>query len=346
MIAEMNFNWPIIGHDKLKKNLQTGIRNQSMAHAYLFYGPKKVGKTLTAKFFAKSILCENYRKRFYGKAGDDTTPCGQCSACRQVENRIYPDLYFLERESAKKSGVKQQISVSQVRDLLTRINKRSFLNSYKVVIIPEAEYLSVQAANSLLKTLEEPFAKTVIILIAGEKRNILPTILSRSRILKFLPVARTAIYDYLVEKGANRELAKELSFMAHGRPTVAMKLFTDKELLREYRQMNKEILGLLKNDVIEKFKQIEQHTKKGQDKEKIQQKLTYLTGLLRDVLLVKNYKRELLANPYLEEELSVFAEQKSTGELCRLIYGAEQAKEYIKANINSRLVLENLLLNN
>ncbi|HMB25925.1 MAG TPA: DNA polymerase III subunit delta' C-terminal domain-containing protein, partial [Patescibacteria group bacterium] len=154
------------------------------------------------------------------------------------------------------------------------------------------------------------------------------------------------IYDYLVEKGANRELAKELSFMAHGRPTVAMKLFTDKELLREYRQMNKEILGLLKNDVIEKFKQIEQHTKKGQDKEKIQQKLTYLTGLLRDVLLVKNYKRELLANPYLEEELSVFAEQKSTGELCRLIYGAEQAKEYIKANINSRLVLENLLLNN
>jgi DNA polymerase III subunit delta' len=346
MNKHIKLDWQIIGHDQIKKFLQTSIDNQAIAHAYLFYGPAKVGKTLTAKTFAKSLLCANYRKYVLGEPIDSSTPCCVCSACEKFEKKIYPDLYVLEREVNEKTGkVKSAITVSQVRGLLDKIAKRSFMNSFKIVIIPEAERLNKEASNCLLKTLEEPAPKTVIILVSSSKDLILPTILSRVQMFKFLPITRNGIYEYLLEKGANRSEAKELASVAQGRPTVAMKYFTKKELFEEHKKDVHSVLRLFSDGVIDKFKFVEALTNKYNGNEDLLLFLNKLTAVVRDLILVNNYKNDLVTNLYLDTDLQIISGKYDQTKLRQFIVMIEKTKVMLNKNINSRLALENLLLN-
>jgi len=202
MSKEINFDWPIVGHDKIKGFLQTTIRNNVLSHAFIFEGPAQVGKTLTAKLFANSIVCDGFENLKEEKV---TLPCHRCDACRQFSKNMHPDFYVLEREINEKTGVKKNfITVAQIRALQEKINKRAFLNSYKIVLIPEAQYLNQEASNCLLKTLEEPAARTIMILITPNRDALLPTIQSRCQVLKFLPIIKERIYEYLLAQGANK----------------------------------------------------------------------------------------------------------------------------------------------
>ncbi|NQT49928.1 DNA polymerase III subunit delta' [Candidatus Kuenenbacteria bacterium] len=346
----LQFNWPIIGHHKIKQFLQTSIVNDKLAHAYIFYGPEKVGKTLTAKTFANTILCEKYQT--YSSPTASTVesnliaPCGECSSCHQFEKNIYADFYIVEREVDEKTGKKKSlISVAQIRDLLEKISKRAFLNSYKIVIIPEAQKLNQEASNCLLKTLEEPSPRTIIILISPSKELLLPTILSRSQAFKFLAVTKKDIYEYLIGKGANRSYAKELSNVASGRPTVAMKFFNDSNRFLEYKNDNLELFNVFTQSTVEKFKFIEGFVNKNKSKDVLLKKLDYLSSLTRDVLMISSYKNELIANAYLENKLERAAADYSQTRLKNFAVRIEETKDLLRKNINPRLVLENLILN-
>lgn len=348
MQTAADFNWPIIGHKRIKQFLQTGIIKNSLAHAYLFYGPRQVGKTLTAKLLAKSILCENYSSYLgVNRASSEkiVLPCGECNACRQFDKNIYADFYLVEREINEKTGKKKDvIAVSQIRELLEKVSRRAFLNSYKIVLIPEAEALNKEAGNCLLKTLEEPAPRTIIILIGLNKNLLLPTILSRCQILKFLPVKETEIYQYLLDRGANRSEAKELSAIAYGRPTVAMKFFTDQTALSEYKRDNTQLLDVLRAGAAAKFKWAESVTKKNEGLDELTATLNQLSGLARDLLLINCYKSELMSNQYLEEKLSGLSGYYSPERLAAFLGRIEETKALIGKNINPRLALESLLL--
>lgn len=183
----------IIGHKNITSFLEKSVKNGEISHAYLFYGPSHLGKKAVASHFAEVILG------------------------RPIAN--HPDVYLVGRErDEKESKLAKNISIEQIRELERKLSLSSFLNSYKIGIIEEAETMSEEAANSLLKTLEEPTPKTVIILLSTSTSALPATIVSRCQTLKFLPVAKEKIYDHLLNLGAGRDEARDLSGISFGKP--------------------------------------------------------------------------------------------------------------------------------
>jgi len=341
MVSEISFDWPIVGHGKIKDILQRNIGNNNLAQAFVFEGPSQVGKTLTAKLFANSILCESFNIE-----GKKTLPCGVCNACRQFNKNIHPDLYYLERELNDKTGEKKSfITVAQVRSLQEKIKKRSFLNSYKLVIIPEAQCLNQEASNSLLKTLEEPGVNTIMILLTPSRDLLLPTIQSRCQIFKFLPVTRDEIYAYLLTQGANRSNAKELAAFAQGRPTVAMHLLNSGEELTSLKKNSELLLGLFGQNVTEKFKTVENLINSNETDQKLGDLLDCFTLLVRDLIMISSYNIDLIAHSFLQEKLEQTAKRYTLEKLKDIMEEIEMTKVYLQQNINPKFALENLILN-
>jgi DNA polymerase-3 subunit delta' len=341
----MTFNWPIVGHGNIKKFLQKSIIRGKLAQGYLFYGPEMVGKMQTARAFAQSLLCENYRTALSEGKDEQTAPCRVCPACRQFQKNIYPDFFLVEREANEKTGKKRnEITVAQIRELLSRITKRAFSNSFKIVIIPEAEALSEEASNCLLKILEEPPGRTIFLLISLTKEALLPTVLSRLQAFRFLAVPWREIYEELLRKGAERSLALELAKIAEGRPTLAMKLFSDGEQYQKLMNERRELIGFFQNSIVGSFQLIEKMTVRNKDVDLILGKLDALEVITRDALLTLLSDKEMLVNKFLTEELMVVAKQRSISGWQEYLSRIEEAKEYVRANVSPRLVFENLVL--
>lgn len=338
------FNWPIIGHEKIKSFLARSIVNNSFAHAYLFYGSEMVGKMAMAKAFAGSLLCENSHL-LVEKKEDLTLPCGLCSSCRQFQKKIHADLYIVEREINEKTGKrKNAISVSQIRELLEKISKRSFSNSFKIIIIPEAGALNDEAGNCLLKSLEEPTPRTIFILISLQRDVILPTILSRTQSFKFLPVPKETIYRHLVEKGANRNAANAISKIAAGRTTVAMNLFASAEKFRQLQDERRELLQFFQGGLVEKFQFVENFINKNREADALSVKLDELEIIARDVLFLSLSADDLVVCEFLRDDLKRLAIESTVNDLMNFISRIEATRRYLRSNVNARLAFENLIL--
>lgn len=165
----------IIGNSSVQEYLQKVIENKSFAHAYVFSGPQHIGKTTFAEWFINNIICDE-----------------RCEIhLEEKHNQIYPDFYFLEREEGKKD-----ISVEQVRKLIGSLQMTSLLGNYKVAVINGAEYLNSASSNALLKALEEPTSKTLLILLTSNEEHLLQTIRSRSVIIRLQSVSREEMTRY------------------------------------------------------------------------------------------------------------------------------------------------------
>jgi len=194
------FNWEIIGHKKIIHFLETCIQRDNLSQGYLFYGPKSIGKHTLIRRFILNLMC------FNADENKSEIPCMRCEQCRQINKNIHSDVMWIKKEADKKN-----ITVEQIRNLQESLAVHSFFKLYKIAVIENAENLSLAAANALLKTLEEPTSKTILILLA-ERINRLPkTVLSRVQKIKFLAVSQKEIYDNLLELGAERELANCLA---------------------------------------------------------------------------------------------------------------------------------------
>ena len=336
-IMSNKYNWPVVGHDKIKNFLQNSIEKDNPAHAYLFHGCQGIGKVEIAMLFAKSLICL--------KQGD-SLPCNHCRSCEQFDKLVYPDLFILEREMNEKTDKKKQfVTVNQVRDLQEKINKRAFLNSYKIVIIKEAHLLNKESSNSLLKTLEEPTQKTIIILVTDNKEAILPTIISRCQLIKFQPVDRDSIYSYLVdEKQVDRTTAKEIARIVNGRANKADEYQSDSEKFQNDKQLNRDLLDLLKKSLTQRFATVDKLIRKGSTIEEVNSLFDKLIVLFRDLILINSENSNLIVNIYLENELTALAKSLSSKKIVSNINILEKAKELVQKNVNSKLVFENVLV--
>src|SRR3989338_4068853 len=215
----IKFNWQIIGHKPIISYLQAMISNNTLGHAYLFYGLNGLGKNTLAQYFIKSIYCCS-----------NQSPCDSCAHCRQIVRQIHPDIIYLECQPGKKN-----ITIEQVREARAKIHRGTFLNSHKIIFIRDAQTLSLAAANGLLKILEEPTAKTIFIFLTPTLKGIPETILSRVQVIKFLPVPLKELEGYLIKKGLDKSQAYQLAHLSQGCPGRVLSLLGHSKLLAEYQ---------------------------------------------------------------------------------------------------------------
>jgi DNA polymerase III subunit delta' len=336
--------WPLCGNRPIVGFLEKSLSSSQIAGAYIFSGPRDLGKTATAIFFAKSLLCQN------SKNGGSPLACGRCASCRQMQNdssaddglrMMHGDFHLLCRETDKKN-----ISVEQVREFIRIMEMSSFMNSYKIGIIKDANELSEGAANALLKTLEEPREKVAIILTVSHLDNIPATIASRCQILNFLPVPFSDIYDYLVNRlDCPRSEAKNIARLSLGRPALAAKFWEDKEFYQSYKEKAELFLSFFKDDINERLRAAESAVGSKEEDDKTESAANIIgiwQGVARDLLSLYTNNGDLIQHEIWREELGQISSRLGGQRLLAISKSLESGKDYLSANVNPRLVLENI----
>lgn len=343
----MFYSWPIIGHKKIIKLFQKTITDKNLSHAYLFLGPSHIGKATTARVFAQALQCElnqtdtnnsGEKTLFYNnnKKTDIKIPCGQCQSCKLIEKNSHPDTIIL-------TG-KGNIKIEQTRDLQHQINLKPLSSVYKICIIEDVERLTQEAANSLLKILEEPPPNSVLILTCTTLNYILPTISSRCQIIKFQQVDPLEIKKELIKRGGQEKLASNLSLMSCGRPGVAFNLASNPDILKKQLQLIND-LGKLKNSYSKQINFAQDLIKNFTDNNflHLENIMDFWLGWFRDLLLIKQGCNNLILNITEKDRLKEQAQNYSIEEIRLFILKISQTKEDLKQNVNPRLLIENLI---
>ncbi len=200
----------IRGHRAQVTALSRLIVRGKPGHAYLFEGPEGVGKDVVAQALLARLACTR-------PDPESAEPCGQCPSCSAFARGDHPDVTRLERDGAT-------IKIDQVRNALKRLRYEPVVGAIKGLIVDSAELLREEAANAMLKTLEEPSGKTVFILVTSKPQLLLDTIRSRCQVLRFAPLAPDDVASLLVAEGRPEELARPASALAEGSMTLGRTL--------------------------------------------------------------------------------------------------------------------------
>lgn len=318
----------MIGQAAVKEHLQKSLQTAKVSHAYIFYGEKGSGKKTLADLFARALQCEE---------GMDE-PCNQCVSCKQALNRNQPDIIYVQHE---KPNI---ISVDEIRRQVNNsIAIKPYSSERKVYIIDEAEKMNVQAQNALLKTLEEPPAYAVIILLTTNLEAMLQTIRSRCVTLTMKPIAEMEIQRYLMrEEQIPDYKAGICAAFARGNVGRARELVVS----AEFEELKDETLQLLQQFSDKTLSDIAAFAKTKADKSSDTEGFLELLQMwYRDVLLYKatGSSKQLIFG----EEASYIKKMavKSTYEgLNRVLNAIEEARTRLAGNVNAELTLEWLLL--
>jgi DNA polymerase-3 subunit delta' len=221
----------LIGQKRAEAILARAIQNGRVSHAYLFAGPDAVGKRTAALLFAQALNCTASSSLISHPSS--LAPCGVCESCRRIAAGTHPDVHVIVPGS--KSG--QNISVEQMRDVRQDVARRPIMGRRKLYLVPSAEAMNEEAANTLLKTLEEPPEYVTLVLMAASPTRVLPTVLSRCQLVPFGLVPADRIRDWLQASGADAETAAALALTAAGRPGLALRWSQEPEVLERRRQL-------------------------------------------------------------------------------------------------------------
>jgi DNA polymerase-3 subunit delta' len=273
--------------------------------------------------------------------------CDKCPSCLKIEKRIHPDLFILEPKKSSPTAREAVLKIDEIRELQKKLLYLPYEGNTKVAIINNAECMNSQAANSFLKTLEEPPTKTLIILIASNPHQLLPTVVSRCQGIRFYPLPNEAIKKIIchhLETETGESQPEEIELRS--RRSMGQVAYALEEDLLKTSQDREELIRLVS---IVSFKRIDQvflWTKtKAKQTERIQLILDELTRILRDAALIKiDPEARGVINKDLTEQLKILALQKSTPALLTMFETVQNTKVAIKSNANSQLALENMLI--
>ncbi len=314
----------IIGHEQQKDILRRAIAHKRIAHAYLFEGADGIGKRLMALAFARVLLCERHNG------------CGECHACRKVDNNIHPDVHILETLEAT-------IKIDQVRELQQQLILKPLEGQYKFCLIENAEKFTTNAANALLKTLEEPQPDTVIILLSGQPEKLLTTIRSRCQRLPFRRLPKNQIEAVL----SNRlELdATQIAILAALSEGSFKKALGTKQsiYLEKRRELIQTLSGLSAGSNIPTLTFAEELAA---DKDDLEDYLDIFQAFFRDIMLLQYGRPDTdLVNLDLQELLHREAAKHSEQSLQIKLDQLNKARHHLQRNVNRQLALEVMLLN-
>lgn len=332
----MPFN-RILGQNTALQIITKALQNKSVAHAYLFYGLESVGKKLTAIEFAKALNCTD------AETGNN---CGDCPSCRKIDKGIHPDFFLIEPSKTTSSAREGVIKIEEIRALQKKLAYHPYEGKNKVAIIDGAETMNPQAASCFLKTLEEPTASTVLILIASNPFRLLQTLVSRCQGIRFNPLPASAIRHIIkprVDAGDIDPQELELRVM-RSQGQVSRALEEDAAAMTQYR---KDLIQLLEKASFNEMAHIFKWSKScAGDAGQIQGFLDELAGLLRDIAFLKSgYDPKSILNPDLAQPLRALANRTSIASLLKMHDSVHETKLALQGNANKQLALENMLLN-
>ena len=318
----------VVGHKDILKYISSAVENNRVSHAYILNGERGSGKKMLANLFAMTLLCET----------GDNEPCGKCHSCKQAESGNHPDIIRVTHEKPN------SISVDDIRTQVNNtVDIKPYQGPYKVYIIPQADMMTPQAQNAILKTIEEPPSYAVFLLLTENAETLLPTINSRCVMLKLRNIKDTLIKKYLME---NLEIpdykADMCTAFAQGNMGRAIMLANSdhfNEIREEAVQLLKHISEMELNEIVAAVKNISVY------KLEITDYLDIIMIWYRDVLLYKATKE--IDKVVFKDQLQSIKEQarKSSYVGIELILESlEKAKARLKANVNFDLVMELLFL--
>lgn len=318
----------IIGQEHIIEYFRNAISMDKVSHAYILNGPDKSGKMLLAEAFAAALQCEKQQEE----------PCMECRSCKQAVGRNHPDIIYVTHEKP---------NTLSVEDIRTQLNEdivlKPYSSSYKIYIVDEAEKMNVQAQNALLKTIEEPPAYAVILLLTTNADGFLPTILSRCVRLDLKPVNDEKIRSFLMkEKGVPDYQADICVAFAQGNVGKAI-LLAGSENFSEMKKSAVQLMKRLRDiDLYELSQAVKQIT---EYKLEINDYFDLMMIWYRDVLL---YKATADVNRLIFQDevysIKKEASHSSYEGIEQILESLKKAKARIRANVNFELVIELLLL--
>ena len=320
--------YSIIGQEQIKEHMQNALQMQKISHAYIIHGEKSTGKEFVARVFAMALQCE--------KGGAE--PCNECHSCKQALSKNQPDIIYVTHEKPN------TISVEDIRlQVNNDVAIKPYSSKYKVYIINEAEKMTVQAQNAILKTLEEPPAYVVILLLVSNLQTLLPTILSRCVTLNMKPVSDTLVRKYLMEELKVPDYRADVCVaFARGNIGKAKALASSEE----FDNVKNEALALLKHVHDMELQEIIQAVKKiNEYKLEISDYLDIMSIWYRDVLLFKATAdaNSLVFREEIQAIRKVVARCSYEG-IETVIHALAKAKKRLEANVNFELTMELLFL--
>lgn len=290
----------IIGNNKIKNELIKAFRTNSIAHSYIFSGQYGIGKKQIAIEFAKMILCLN----------KDNAPCGECKSCLELENDNNPDFNIIKPDG--------KIKIDQIRQMLEKVYEKPIISDKKVYIIDDAETMTVEAQNCLLKTLEEPPEYIVIILITSNESNLINTIKSRCLKLTFNPLENSEIKQYLEKYLDFQNVSETMLEIFEGSIGKALKVKEKQEL---YNNIETTLSNFSCESVIDL---INNATEIYKGKENINEILEYF-----NIYFLKKAKEEY----------------NNASKYVKAIEIVEDTKKRLVYNSNYDMTIDNLLIN-
>lgn len=318
----------ILGNDIIKEHFKKAIENHKVSHAYILTGEEGTGRKSIANAFAMTLLCE--------KGGSD--PCMVCHSCKQVLSGNHPDLIYVKHEKPNSIGV------DDIREQINdTIMVRPYSSFYKIYIMDEAEKMTVQAQNALLKTIEEPPSYAVIILITTNQEAFLPTILSRCVQLKLKPLKDFTVKSYLTEHFKVPEKESEIcAAFARGNLGKAIHLASSEE----FKELYQKVMALAKNvekmDIVDLLDRIREMKELNFD---IGEVLDLLQLWYRDVLMYKVTKdMNLLIFKDEYKVINGIVQKVDYAGLEKILDAIDTARARLDANVNMELAMELLLL--
>ena len=318
----------IYGHEIIINSLEKALETGAHAHAYIIDGISGIGKTMLSGIFSRALNC-----------AEKIRPCNECTSCKASLAFNHPDIIYVKAKGAA-------LGVSDIREQVNSVaHIRPYGYSYKIFILEQADKMTVQAQNALLKTLEEPPSYAVFLLISENSHNFLPTIVSRCVSLKLRPLTTGQVRSYLLAEGYDASLIPACAAASGGSIGRAIALAKD-ETYEEERKELQDILNSLPDsslwDILLVAKRLEKF------KDRSERMLDFMHLWYRDALVHKAVGGEGSSQSFIRQDLNLAAEDFSRKmPLKKLISGADSlvsAGHSLRANGNYLLTMEIMLM--